>query len=96
MPQIRGKFGNDEEKLWPVTFGMNPKGGMDEAEFEKYLSNSIFPLYPDVKDVMGKRVMLKVDSGAGRLNMEAAGLLSSAWVCFISWRAEHYRSHTRD
>ena len=70
MPQIRGKFGNDEEKLWPVTFGMNPKGGMDEAEFEKYLSNSIFPLYPDVKDVMGKRVMLKVDSGPGRLNME--------------------------
>mmetsp|Transcript_24214 Transcript_24214/g.44508 ORF Transcript_24214/g.44508 Transcript_24214/m.44508 type:complete len:349 (+) Transcript_24214:479-1525(+) len=70
MPQIRGKFGNMEERLWPVTFGMNAKGGMDEAEFEKYLTHSIFPLYPDVKDVMGKRVMLKVDSGPGRLNME--------------------------
>ena len=49
---------------------MSAKGGMDEAEFEKYLTNSIFPLYPDVKDVMGKRVMLKVDSGPGRLNMD--------------------------
>ena len=39
---------------------MNEKGGMDEAEFEEYLRNSIFPLYPDVKDAPGKRVMMKL------------------------------------
>ena len=40
----------------------------DEVEFEKYVMNSIVPLYPDSDDVPGKRVMIKVDSGPCRLN----------------------------
>ncbi len=43
---------------------------MDNDEFEKCLKNNIIPLFPDALDVPGKRVMLKVDSGPGRMNIE--------------------------
>jgi hypothetical protein len=39
-------------------------------ELDKYLKNSILPLYPDIADSPGKRVILKVDSGPGRCNVE--------------------------
>ena len=67
MPYIKGKFGCNSIREWPVTFGMNLKGGMDDAEYEKYLFSSIIPLFPDLKDQPGLRIMLKVDSGPGRL-----------------------------
>jgi len=63
------KFGCKEERSWPVTFGQNEKAGMDEVEFEKYLLNFIVPLYPDAKNMLGHRVLLKVDSGPGRMNI---------------------------
>ena len=40
---------------------------MDDVEVRQYFLNSIVPLYPDSNDVNGKRVMVKVDSGPGRL-----------------------------
>ena len=67
FPKIKGKFGASDSKEWPVTIGMNEKGGMDDVEFRQYFLNSIVPLYPDSNDVNGKRVMVKVDSGPGRL-----------------------------
>ncbi|KAL7547200.1 hypothetical protein ACHAWF_012800 [Thalassiosira exigua] len=33
MLNVRGKYGGDAVKSWPCTFGMNAKGGMDDAEF---------------------------------------------------------------
>jgi hypothetical protein len=68
MPDTRGKFGCTEIRARSTTFGMNAKGGMDKGEFQKYLIGSLFALYPDVKNVKGKRVLIKVDSGPGRLN----------------------------
>ncbi len=59
------RFGCMEEKSWPCTIGMNEKGGMMDDEFEKYIDNSIVPLYPNLEDMPGKRVLLKVDSGPG-------------------------------
>jgi hypothetical protein len=50
IPIIWGKFGKKKVCPWPVTFGQNEKGSMDDEEFEKYLMNSIVPLYPDAKD----------------------------------------------
>ena len=46
VPWVLGKFGCKEECTWPVSFGQNEKGGMDEEEFAKYLFNSIVPLFP--------------------------------------------------
>jgi hypothetical protein len=69
MPQICAAFSFKEERLFPVTFGQNKKGGMDSTEFEKYVLGSIVPLYPTAHDKLGHCVMLKVDSGPGRMNL---------------------------
>ena len=34
-PRIRGKFGHAHTKTFPVTFGMNEKGGMNSIELQK-------------------------------------------------------------
>ena len=34
MPKISGKFGANEKRLWPVTFGMNEMMEMNDEEFE--------------------------------------------------------------
>ena len=65
-----GRFGCAEERIWPCTIGMNEKGGMPDNEFEKYIDNSIIPLYPDLEDTPGKRVLVKVDSGPVRNGRE--------------------------
>jgi len=62
---VVGKFGFDEERVLPTTFGLNKKGGLD-----KYIKKAILPLYPDVVDEDGKQVLLKVDSGPGRMNVD--------------------------
>ena len=41
-----------------------------DKEFEKYIDNSIVPLYPDLEDTPGNCVLLKVDSGPGRNKRE--------------------------
>ena len=61
----QGKFGCMEERIWPCTIGTNKKGGMTDEEFEKSINNSIVPLYPDLKDMPGKRALLMVNSGPG-------------------------------
>jgi len=70
LPNIKGKFGLEEAKEWPVTFGFNAKGGMDNKQFKEYFKINIAPLYPDAADEHGKRVMVKVDSGPGRLEVD--------------------------
>jgi hypothetical protein len=69
------KFGKKKAKYIGVSVGLNEKGGMDEAEFEKYFRNCILQLFPDAIDLPGFCVMVKVDSGPGRLNVNLlAGL----------------------
>ena len=67
---VMGKFGFEDVRVLPTTFGLNEKGGMNSYELDKYIRKAILPLYPDVADVPGKRVLLKVDSGPGRMNVE--------------------------
>ncbi len=70
FPNIRGKFGMEEPRYLGVSVGLNEKGGMDEAKFEKYIRISILSLFPDACDMPGKHVMIKVDSGPGQLNVD--------------------------
>jgi hypothetical protein len=51
-------FGHECQQERPCTFGMNEKAGMNAAELHKYINNSILPLYPDMEDRPGKRVLL--------------------------------------
>ena len=83
LKNVNGTFGARQDRVWPTTFGMNEKGGMDSIEFYKYITNSILPLYPDAANENGKRVIIKLDSGPGRLNMELlATLRSSGFILF--------------
>ena len=68
MVQVGGKFGHKEVQRFPVTVGVNEKGGMNYREFEKYLCELVRRLYPDATDIDGERVIVKVDSGPGRSN----------------------------
>jgi hypothetical protein len=67
---VIGRFGYISRRSFPCTFGINVRAGMNAIELEKYVKNSILPLYPDIQDYPGKRVLLKLDSGLGRLNVE--------------------------
>jgi hypothetical protein len=60
------RFGCEEVREWLATIGMNKKGGMNDEEFDKYVNNMIVPLFPDLEDVPGKRMLLKVDSSPGQ------------------------------
>ena len=51
---MNGTFGAREDQVWPTTFGINEKGGMDAIEFYNYITNSILPLYPDAANENGK------------------------------------------
>lgn len=66
---VRGQFGLPEMTVKPAMFGLNEKGGMDDIEFEEHLMNSIVSLWPNSKPVRGHWVIIKVDSGPGRLNV---------------------------
>jgi hypothetical protein len=48
---------------------------MDNKEFAKYMRGSIIPLFPDAVDQPGRPVLLKVDSGPGRMNLELLATL---------------------
>jgi hypothetical protein len=69
IPDVRGRWGFLQEENKNVTFGMNEKGGMDEKEFEEYVMTAIVPLFPNACNQKGKYVVLKVDSGPGRSNI---------------------------
>ena len=75
MLDVVGFFGHKEKQQMPVSFGMNAKGGMEDDEFFEYLLKSIIPLYPDSAPVEGKWVVLKCDSGPGRLNEKLLAML---------------------
>jgi hypothetical protein len=70
MLDVFVQFGHPEKRRLSATVGMNPKGGMDNIEFHKYLLTLVPCLFPDAADVPGKRVMIKCDSGPGRDSLE--------------------------
>ncbi len=68
MLDVRGTFGHKSEQSFPVSLGLNNKGGMDDDEFFEYLQKLIMKLYPNAAPVKGPWVVIKCDSGLGRLN----------------------------
>ncbi len=60
-----GRFGCEEYREWLCIVGMNEKGGMNNKKFERYFDNSIVLLFPNLEDMPGKCILLKVDSGHG-------------------------------
>ena len=101
---VNGKYGWPDRRSFPCTWGLNEKAGMNSVEVDKYLTNSILPLYPDVEDqprkryvafefyvvpfilflthvfVVINRVIIKVDSGPGRTNLEMLAYMRAVGV----------------
>jgi hypothetical protein len=83
LPGVKCKFGMTEMKVMAISVGFNEKGGMDDTKFEKYVKNSIMPLFPDALDIPGKRVLLKVDSRPGQCNVALlAKLCVQGWYLY--------------
>jgi hypothetical protein len=64
--KTRGRFGCKDVREWPAIILMNEKGGMNDDEFDKHINNSIVPLFPNLKEVPSKGLLLKMDSSPGR------------------------------
>jgi hypothetical protein len=45
MLNVQAAFGHEEIQSFPISLGLNNKGGMDEVEFFEYLQKSIMKLY---------------------------------------------------
>ena len=72
-PKVVMTSGTGTKHELDCTFGLNAKGGMDQDEFEKYMMLSLVDRLGEIlgaADLPGKRVMVKCDSGPGRLNVE--------------------------
>ena len=68
----------------------NAKAGMDAVEFSKYLQTSVMSLYPDVQDTPGKRVIIIVDSGPGRLDLGMLATLRALWFLSNGRSSKHH------
>ena len=75
MLDVKGTFGHESEQSFPISLGLNHKGGMDDEEFFEYVKKSIMKLYPDAAPVRGRWVVIKCDSGPGRLNPDLLAFL---------------------
>ena len=53
----------------------NAKAVMGDVEFSKYLQKFVMPLYPDAQGTPGKRVLIIVDSGPGRIDLDMLATL---------------------
>ncbi len=65
---VKGIFGWRTEQEFPISIGLNSKGGMDNDEFFEYVKKSITKLFSDAAPRRGWWVVIKCDSGPGRLN----------------------------
>lgn len=68
MRYVKGRFGYDQLQRFLPTVAMNEKGGMNAEALFDYFKNNLLRLYPDAQDVPLKRVVIKIDSGPGRMN----------------------------
>ena len=70
LPVVHGKFGHGKRVRLDTTVSANKKGGMNSEIFINYLEG-LFDVYPDMEDVPGKRVIVLLDGGPGRDEIEA-------------------------
>jgi hypothetical protein len=68
--EILAQYGLPAPRHFLSTFASNLKGGVNNNIFRNWMLTAVAPLWPDLADSAGKRVMLKADSGPGRMATE--------------------------
>jgi len=69
MKNLVCSFGQGKTSTFPVTLGTNVKGGFTANEFQDYILGYV-KYWPDAMDSPGKRVLILVDDGPGRRDIE--------------------------
>jgi len=67
---VWGAFGHKQDTLLSCTLGINEKAGINSVELNKHFKSSPLSLHPDVEDISGKRVIAKLDSDLGHMNLD--------------------------
>ena len=71
----------EECKIYWSVRGAKREGGNGRGGIRKYFRNCILPLFPDALDLPGFCIMVKVDSGPGRLNVNLLAKLRLLGFC---------------
>jgi hypothetical protein len=67
LPSVVGNWPGNEVAI-PSQVVVTPKGGTQSRTWDLFLEHIVKHMYPDLKDIVGKRVCVKTDLGPGRLN----------------------------
>ncbi len=70
LPRVTVKFGHTEQKTFCSTLTINSKGGTDGRVLRQVIMSYASRLYPDLADTEGKRVLVKIDGGPGRMDVQ--------------------------
>ena len=74
---VNGVYGTNNLVDNELTVNCNTNVGMDLTESRKFIGDVVVPLYPNVSEQDGKRVLLILDSGLGRKNEEPLSFLDA-------------------
>jgi hypothetical protein len=67
FPRVRARFGHDDAEEFCAQVTVNERGGTDDRVLHQSLSCYTERLYPNAADLVGRRVLYKIDGGPGRL-----------------------------
>ena len=84
LPNIVGTYGCGKVVENECTVNCNAKSGIDAVEYSKYLQTSAMPLCPDAQDTPGNKVLIIVDSGPGRLDLDMLATLRARGFYLIA------------
>ena len=76
-----GAFGFGEETTFTCAIAGNQKCGMDDKAFKIHINKNVCALCPDVCNVPGRRLLLKIDGGPGGLNADLLADLAANGIC---------------
>jgi hypothetical protein len=65
LPQVEGQYGFEGRRVVNCGWTFDKKGGMNGVAFNAWYNDWLKSLYPNAKDVPGKRILDKSDSGPG-------------------------------
>lgn len=68
LQYVCGQYGHQQRARFLPTVAMNEKGGMNADALFSYFKENLALLFPNASDTPGHRVVVKIDSGPGRMN----------------------------
>jgi hypothetical protein len=66
--QVFGQYGLEQPVWWDSYVAKTSSGGMQGYIWNQFITENLTYYYPDARDVPGKRVLIKADSGPGESN----------------------------